>query len=285
LVHAWLRTREQTAVPGLQPRSSPRPALFLNIFAYTAAFLRDSFAFLCGLEPRARVRVIALEIMKAKKQSVNFRGRFEFLEATTRHWPEPLNALLRLKPNLPTFGTTPPPDLSELGTVDGGSELQEAVWSWSERFQIRDAWIRDAAVQTVVANANGEQRGWKYTPPELELGVLEFRIGSWIPPVAERRGQQWPVFKRTAMKVFLTKLERYRKDTERLWGAKQSSLALHAEWAVLWQRGKSPDYIRMWNERIHQRPVSLANIQTRVSEFAKAIGLTLRASRPGRVKV
>ena len=223
--------------------------------------------------------------MKTKSPCVNFRGRFEYLEAMARHWREPLNALLRLKPTLPKWETKRPPDPSGIEIVDGGAELRDAVGSWAERFQIRDAWIRDAAVQTVIANANGKQRGWKYNPPELEQGVLEFRIGSWMPPVSKPLGQPWAVFKRAAMKIFLAKLELHRNNTLRAWGAYQPALAVHAEWAVWWQRGRSPERIRDWNERVYKRNVSRANIQTRVSEFASAIRLTLRESRPGRVKV
>jgi hypothetical protein len=229
----------------------------------------------------ASTPVIALEIMATKTQPVNFRGRFEFLEAVERLWPEPLKAVLYLKPKLPKFGLTLPTGLSDLDAFVGTGELQDAIWSWAERFEIRDAWIRDAAVQTVISNATGENAAWKYIPPELDPGVLEVRIGSWFPMIATPDGQTWTAFKRTAKKVFERKLELYGKETRRLWGENQPALALHAEWTVLWQRGKSPEHIRNWNYRIHDRNVSLANIQTRVSDFAEAIGLTLREGRSG----
>ena len=212
-------------------------------------------------------------------RTVNFRGRFEFLEASEKYWREPLDVLLSLRPAMPKFVPPPPARLSDLNLVAGAGELRDAIWSWAERFQICDTWIRDAALQTVIANANGKQDGWKYAPPELEPGIVEFRIGSWIPPVSQPLGQPWEAFKKAAMKVFLAKLERYRKDTLRVWGANQPALSVHAEWAVLWQKGKSPEYIRNWNARTHMRKVSLANIQTRVAQFAQAVGLTLRHSR------
>src|SRR5580700_2586258 len=126
--------------------------------------------------------------MATKTQPVNFRGRFEFLEAVERLWPEPLKAVLSLKPKLPKFGPTLPTGLSDLDAFVGAGELQDAIWSWAERFEIRDAWIRDVAVQTVISNARGENAGWKYIPPELDPGVLEVKIGSWFPMIATPDG-------------------------------------------------------------------------------------------------
>lgn len=222
--------------------------------------------------------------MKTKAPSSNFRGRFEFLEATENHWRQPLDALLSLHPKLPEFGLTPPARLSDLPSVAGTGEFQEAIWSWTEQHNIRDGWIRDAAVQTVIANANEARTGWAYVPPEMDAREFALTIGLWIPPVAGLHGQPWATFKRTALKYFLTKLERYRKDTALLWGANQPAMTIHAQWAALWQKGKSPEQIRIWNERTYKRDITLANIQTRVHEFAKAIGLTLREGKSGRTR-
>jgi hypothetical protein len=53
LVRAQFCTGERTEATVPQPPPPSEPALFLNIFAYTAAFIRDSFAFPCPNEANA----------------------------------------------------------------------------------------------------------------------------------------------------------------------------------------------------------------------------------------
>jgi hypothetical protein len=61
----------------------------------------------------------------------------------------------------------------------------------------------------------------------------------------------------------------------------KKSLGRHAVWTVLWQRQKSPEWIRNRELRVTGRSVTVANIQMRVHEFATGIGLKLREGKSG----
>jgi hypothetical protein len=286
------------------------------------------------------------------KSVPNFRGRFEFLEATEKHWTEPLASLLSFTVRLPEFGVATPATISELTTVPGCEEAAAAIRSWAKQYDIRDTWMLDAAVQTLCAKAAREkswlelleslpdfgiaipkfasypeliadpasqkqrteirrwaatdevrdqrsrdtavetafarvienEAGWAYVAPELDIRVFSLEIGAWVPREVSPHGQTWGEFQRGAVKTFLRQLEEYGKRARRIWGARRPALRLHAEWTALWQKGRSPEQIRIWNQRNHNRNVSLPNIQTCVHEFASAIGLTLRVGKTTRKK-
>ena len=100
---------------------------------------------------------------------------------------------------------------------------------------------------------------------ELQLRAV------WIPGVAT-----WASFRADAQTRLTKQLARYRKEVNEIWGSGSPKFAEHAIWTVLWQRGKSPGWIK------HNRKLgSEANVQMRVHEFAKAIGLPLRKSHVG----
>jgi hypothetical protein len=116
-----------------------------------------------------------------------------------------------------------------------------------------------------------------YFPEDLNTPQFIPKFGSWIPFY-----QTWPEFKRSADDIYRRELVKYRTEISTLWGDRHPKLSQHAVWTVLWQRGKSPEAIRLHHIKSTGMSISLANIQKCVHAFATAAGLTLRAAKAGR---
>jgi hypothetical protein len=219
---------------------------------------------------------------------INFGARFEYLSAIEAHWPDVLLSLNRdvfpvyqisweCNPNCTALQT-----LAELSKASSGSgELNEgerAVRRWPKAHGIRDEWIWDAAVQTLQSWAHQERIcKWTYTPAELDTPRFQVQFGFWIPFFME-----WPEFKRMAGERYRRELANYRARIGKLWGQHQPKLSQQAVWAVLWQRGKSPQAISFYHLRTTGERVSRGNIQQSVHAFATSVGLSLRAAKAGR---
>lgn len=215
----------------------------------------------------------------------NYRGRFEYLDAAGEHWPqlltslrdhalEPFDALMRRNPKLrPTSDS----ELRRAADQPEMTEVSRALEAWATSHDIRDGWILDAAVQTLVEWWRGnKKKGWFYTPQELNTLTFNPTFGTaWLPP------GHWDEFRKAAGDHFRKELKKYRDTVARLRGADRKTLSQQAIWTVLWQRGKSVGQIRLWEGRKHGRKPSEANIQRRVNKFAASIGLTLRPAIHG----
>jgi hypothetical protein len=221
---------------------------------------------------------------------INFAARFQYLSAIEAHQPDALKSLGA--DTFPAYRmcwelnrqSPAPQDLAQLSTASspacpgGFRQVKRAVQRWGKAHGFRDAWILDAAVQSMHSWTRAENISkWTYFPEELNTPRFEPQFGYWIPFY-----QNWPEFKRQMDAVYRRELARYRAKIRQLWGDGQPKLEQHAVWTVLWQRGKSPEAIQINHLRTTGKKVSLANIQLRVHGFAAAAGLTLRAAKAGR---
>jgi hypothetical protein len=211
--------------------------------------------------------------MTVSAPGINFRGRFEFLSATQRHWPELLASLPKSCERSPTGAW--PATFSELQSVLKHRECAQAILEWARRHSVEDEWILDAATQTVGLAGLGR---WHYVPSSLPIPEFAPRFGVWLPSPTT----PWSWFKNTTKHHFSRQLDEYRTTVARIWGVRKRGLEVHAGWTVLWQRGKSPEQIRIQHRRSTPVDVTVANIQISVAAFAQSIGLTLRASKSNR---
>jgi hypothetical protein len=208
---------------------------------------------------------------------INIRGQVVYLEATAKHWPQLLQSLpwqeWRYNP-----AYLRPETFREMQNTPGYEGNCEALEMWAEKHGIKDRWIWDAAVQTLMKSPAGSvPTTWLYNTTEFPTDPFAPVIGDWIPPYFP-----WSQFKKSATTIFNRKMEQYRRSRIKIWGSNRTAMAEHAAWTVLWQLGKSPELIQRWIRTNHHRSVSAANIQTRVHEFASSIGLTPRKNRAGR---
>jgi hypothetical protein len=223
-------------------------------------------------------------------KTINFAARCEYLSAIEAHWPEVMKSLrLQAFPVYrAAFATADTnaalqawADLSNALKHAASSEITQvelAVRTWAEEHGFQDAWLRDAALQTMQNWAGGGARDkWTYLPEELETPRFEPAFGHWIPFY-----MKWPEFKRLTDERYRRGLAHYRAKVKTLWGEGQPKLSQSAVWTVLWQRGESPEAIQTRHRRTTGKNVSLANIQLRVHAFAGSAGLTLRARKAGR---
>ncbi len=205
--------------------------------------------------------------------SINYAGRFEFLAATQRRWPELLASLPKTCQRTPEGAW--PATFSEIQSAREHRQCARAILEWARTYSVKDAWILDAAVQTVGTPELGQ---WNYTPRSLPIPEFAPRFGVWLPSPTT----QWSWFRKITRDHFTQQLDEYRKTVAGIWGVRKRALEVHAGWTVLWQRGKSPGQIRNWHRRTAQADDTVANIQMSVTAFAQSIGLTLRASKSNR---
>jgi len=216
---------------------------------------------------------------------MNFRGRFEYLEAAREHWPELLGslhsqALARFVEFREAYRGEVPLTYSALGgsieSEPKASEVCGALKSWADEYGISDAWLLDAAVQTLAVWASGgTEMRWHYLAPEVPAPFQPAFGTAWVPPLT-----QWRDFKASTDKSYREQLQAYRQGVLRWWAAEAKGMPDQAIWTVLFQRGKSPGEIRLWEQRKGHR-IEEATIQMGVRRFAASIGLTLRAPRHG----
>jgi hypothetical protein len=226
----------------------------------------------------------------ARNKLVNFAARFEYLGAIEAHWPDVLESLhnqtfpvyqtcWERNPNNTALQTLS--GLSKASKQAGAKEFRKVEWAvqkWAKAYDFRDEWMWDASVQTMYRWVHQERIAkWTYLPAELDNPRFEAQFGYWIPFYST-----WPEFKRMEDEIYRRELAKYRAAVRKRWGEGQPQLGQHALWTVLWQRGKSPEAIRLQHFRTTGKRVSLANIQLRVHAFATSAGLSLRAAKAGR---
>jgi hypothetical protein len=226
------------------------------------------------------------EVFKQRTSEINFLGRFEFLDATERCWPALLSSLLAPQPAIPVFRGNPPLRFSQISAIPECDIVRHAILKWAKMHNIRDSWLYDAALQTLIAHHRSPVTHWQYEDTKLKLEVFEATIGVWIPDGLPH-GQSWQNFSNDAIENFKAQLEDYRRRTNLMWGVLRPGMRLHAEWTALWQSGYSPAKIRIWHQQMRQvstakvrtPQVSISTVQMRVRAFAKAIGLTRRPTK------
>ena len=222
--------------------------------------------------------------MRPHNGAPNLLGRLIFLRATERHWPEPLNSLLDANVVLPDFGTPEPFKVSQLTHRAGGEEVRQQIEVWADRLLIRDSWIQDAALQTLIRCSRTRARIWYYHCTEMRPQSFTLRLPPWTPPSiigTPLYTSEWKTFQTNAVQALQTELKQYRARTARVFGGDRPLLAMHALWTALWQRGKTAAQIQLWLDHTYRRKVTATNIQIRVREFADDIGLTLRKNKSG----
>jgi hypothetical protein len=223
------------------------------------------------------------------EKNINYAARCEYLSAIELHWTDVMESL-RLNA-FPVYRTcqeatdpdTVPQTLAGLSdAVERGAsleinQLESAVRTWAETHGFRDVWLRDVAIQSMHSWARGGTMSkWTYLPEELDTPRFQPDFGCWIPFFTK-----WPEFKRLTDERYRRAQAEYRSKVKTLWGEGQPKLSQSAVWTVLWQRGKSPEAIRIHHLKTTGKNVSLANIQLRVHAFADSAGLSLRASKAG----
>jgi hypothetical protein len=206
----------------------------------------------------------------------NIPGRVVYLQTTVSYWPELIRSLpwhnwQRAHPN------ARPETFREMETAAGFEQNCAALEKWARKNEIKDLWIWDAAVQTLMNSPPGSMPTvWLYVSPEFPVEPLSLILGHWIPELLP-----WSQFKKAVTKHFGEKLKMYRRSRVELWGSTRTSLAPQAKWTVLWQRGKTAGQIRSHLPRLHSREVSPDGIAMGIRSFASSIGLTLREGRSG----
>ena len=154
---------------------------------------------------------------------VDFRGRFEYLDAIAEHWPEVIRALraAALPPLVACMhmGSPPIPTTysglrGQVSDTPGIKDVCSALQSWATSYGIRDHWMCDAAVQTLAvwSRGNAEER-WFYTPPVSEMFTPTFET-VWLPLL-----MPWGEFKKSTDKHYREQLKDYRNRVANAWGA------------------------------------------------------------------
>ncbi len=161
----------------------------------------------------------------------------------------------------------------------GRTGIREAISGWARQHGIKDSWMHDAALQTLVEASQTGSRRWIYRAAEVKPEPFTFRFGPWSP--LDLRAMPWCSFRKKATSTFLSQLSDYGARVRRSCGTNRRLLELHAICTAMWQRGKSAAQIQLWLDRTYGRKVSATNIQMRVRGFADEIGLTLRKNRSG----
>ena len=221
---------------------------------------------------------------------INFAARFEYLQAIEQHRPNVLSDLLSktfavyqtyLQSNSQGTALRTLAHLSAVLQDRPSPELidfDQALHKWANAQGFQDAWIRDAAVQSMDRWAQGVVVGkWVYFPEELDPPKFQPSFGYWIPQYGE-----WADFKKVTDLIYRRALANYRAEVRKMWGEGQMSVSASAVWTVLWQQGKSPAAIQQKHFRTTGQKLSLAAIQQGVHAFAESAGVTLRKPRAGR---
>jgi hypothetical protein len=216
---------------------------------------------------------------KSERGAINFRARFEYLEATVKHWPELLGSLPLVDISPQAMGRWPD-TIAELNQLREFDEGRQAILEWAKQHSIKDVWILDAAVQTVSKDSARER--WHYIVSELPIQEFAVTFGTWFPMQFLESGPvTWAEFKKTAVATFNRKLKEYHQAVETTWGVERPSLKRHAVWTVLWQKGKSAEQISQYERSTEKSRVTAASILISVHAFAAEIGLTRRDARSG----
>ena len=222
-------------------------------------------------------------------KTINFAARCEYLSAIEVLWPDVMKSLLRH--TFPLYRiyferadpSTALPTVVGLGDAvksDTPLEIKYVILGvreWMREFGFRDAWLRDVALQSMHTwAADGTTSKWTYLPVELDTPTFQPDFGLWIPFFTK-----WPEFKRLTDERYRRALAQYHAEIRTLWGEDQPKLSQTAVWTLLWQRGKSPEAIRIHHLKTMGKNISLASIQLRVHAFAASAGLSLRKSKAG----
>ena len=62
----------------------------------------------------------------------------------------------------------------------------------------------------------------------------------------------WREFKQDTERQFRKQLQEYRRRVTQWWAIDSNALPEQAIWTVLWQQGKSPGQIRIWEAKRHR---------------------------------
>ena len=215
----------------------------------------------------------------------NIPGRLAYLKAFDHLWPEALQELrdevapkfAHLWNDMPDSPSNRIP-LERMGRLASIEDEMRSLSSmmilrrWARGFEIRDQWIFDAAVDTILwhydtGNVNGP---WFWFPLESRNPPFNPTIsGTWYP------SESWGEFQERIGAQINGQLAHYRRDCKRRSSTSKPELTRDAQWTVRYQRGNRAKDIAAGLFRGYQQPEQA--VYRAIKRFAKDIGLTLRS--------
>jgi hypothetical protein len=231
------------------------------------------------------------------KESV--AGRWAYLHALHRHWPEVLDSL---RINVaPVF--TPKWVENNRGekliTVEtwqscrddsSRTELVSALRDWASRFGFTEDWLFHTALYTLLVYSpdnyatyqahdiyRTDNWRWHYHPI---IVMSEERVKPFAPTFGHDSiwsaggGETWDTFRRRMEGKFNQQLTEYREAAEALVDTTQSEkFDLHAEWTVRYQHGELAQEIA---KELKGFDDAEQTVYRAINRFAKRIGLNLK---------
>jgi len=217
----------------------------------------------------------------------NIPGRFAYLKALNRLRPEVLQKLRDdVAPKYADLWTDVPEFQSNTIGLDRMSRLvsledemrtprsMSILSGWAREFKVRDKWIFDAAVNTIIWNYSysSVKRRWFWLPPDSPNPPFSPTIrDEWYP------SEPWGKFKERIGAQINSQLAQYRSDCKKRNNTSKPELKRDAEWTVRYQRGERAKDIAAELSRRYEQPAQA--VYRAIDRFAKEIGLTLSSRR------
>jgi len=160
----------------------------------------------------------------SEDNKISYAGRFEYLTATQRHWPDLWRHCRNCHRNPKRAW---PATFSELQSMPEHANVQRQSEHGAE-IRNQNEWMVDAAVQTVGNPKLGsmalhtEFAAIRRSPHALESGCL-LRPHHGATSATQPRVNSWRSWINT-------------EDRRAIWGVRKRALEVHAAWTALWQR-------------------------------------------------
>jgi hypothetical protein len=189
-------------------------------------------------------------------------GRWAYLRAMNKHWPEPLETLLRdiFPIYVPPFATDPDSvnrspitdDWSRIDSDQSLRELRDRFMVWGDAFRVRDKWLFDAALHTLNQNYKvklyprlafvaGAVGVWMYVEPSHITFVPHMPPQSWL-PIQYGSPDTWETWAKFSFRItseIRSQLAEYHQAINRRYGDGPPEMNRDARWTVLFQKGHS----------------------------------------------
>jgi hypothetical protein len=233
-------------------------------------------------------------------KELNLAGRDAYFQALHELWPELLSELMEnIAPQFASLWADRP---APTGIMEQRFKWHAVVLSrfrspenkarlslWARGYRVKDAWILDAAVNTIIYHyeagdgdllKNGDWV-WMYVPSYLRIPfeIEPFQDASWVPSNFSQfgMGETWGEFSRRIRSQLDAQLAAYRLQVNARRGIGKGNLSRDAAWTVRYQKGETAKAIAAELRgpyRDHGQAVFRA-----IDRFAKSIDLTLPGHR------
>ena len=229
-----------------------------------------------------------------RKTAHSLTGRYEYLSAISKNWPEVLKVLQRdvfpdylgsLAATTISISQTLDPPMDRWKRIEKSQDLEdlkEKMRYWAIHHQFRDDWLMDAAVQTMrwwSESKAAPRYIWLYTETDAPRFCQTTPLPeTWFPQNANG-GETWDSFSGRLLKDMRRQLNLYRSTVIKYYGIDKGNLPRDARWTVLFQKGQTASQISRELPRANKEPIQ--TVSKAVKRFARSIGLTLRTS-PGK---